>query len=140
MLGAFNMIKITISVEIRPTEDEKKILEALNKLFRVDPNKLTKKKLGLYELLIYESDTLETLEPFVLRVKQRNISTHIRAYLEKNIIGNKTHIFINKQVAVVGKVSLCDSPSECPLGAITIEIEADNLNELLEVVNKLTSN
>ncbi len=134
------MIKIIISVEIRPTEDEKKILGALNKLFRVDPNKLIKKKLGLYDLLIYESNTLETLEIFVLRVKQRNISTHIRAYLEKNIIGNKTHIFINKQAAIIGKVSLCDSPNECPLGAITIEIEANNPNELLEIISKLTGN
>ena len=134
------MVKIIISVEVRPTEDERKIMEALNKLFRVDPNGIRRKKLGLYDLLIYETNDFEALEPFILRVKQRNITTHIRAYLEKNIIGNKTHIFINKQVAIVGRVSLCDAPSECPLGAITIEIETDNLNELMEIINKMTVN
>ena len=132
------MVKITISVEIRPTEDENKILLSLQKLFRVDPSEIKKAKMGVGELMTFETQDISVLEPFILRIKQRNIDTHVKSFLERNIIGNKTHIFINKQVAIVGKVSLCDSPSECPLGAITIEIEANSLEELQKIISQLT--
>ena len=40
------MVEITISVEIRPTEDKDKILFALQRLFRIDPSKTKKSKLN----------------------------------------------------------------------------------------------
>jgi len=130
-------IKLILSVEVNPTEDEEKIINSLSKLFKINPSKIKERKIGNNKMLIYETTDFSHMETFSTKIKQRNIQSHVKAYLERNIIGNKTHLFINKQVAVVGKVSLCDSPDECPLGAIVIEIEAETPDELRDIINAI---
>ncbi len=132
-------LKINISVEVNPTEDDEKIIKALENIFDLDYEHIEKRKELDKVILSIETSNLDTLKKFRSKIKHRNIQTHIKAFLNKNTIGTRTHIYLNKQVAVVGKVSICDSPYECPLGAIILEIEADSLDELENFISWLTS-
>ncbi|MGQ4892665.1 MAG: RNA-binding domain-containing protein [Candidatus Njordarchaeia archaeon] len=133
------MVKILIRAEVYPTEDVDKVMEALHNIFDIDNREIKISEGYDKKILQIETSDLNVLDKFKSRVKHRNIQTHIRVFLERNAIANKTFIYLNKQVATVKKVSLCDSPHECPMGAITLEIEAGSQDELYRVIDWLTS-
>jgi len=132
-------IEIKILVDVKPTEDREKVLNAIKKIFGLDVSFFKVLEQNESEYLEYNTSDISSLDRFKLKIRERNIQAHVRRQLERNLIGNRTTIYLNKQVAAVGKVSLCDNPYECPLGAIQLEIYADTLTELDRVISWLTS-
>ncbi len=132
-------IEIKIIVDLKPTEDKEKILNAIKKIFGLDSSNFRIVKENENEYIEYSSLDLSSLNFFKLKIRERNIQAHVRRQLERNLIGNRTTIYLNKQVATVGKVSLCDNPYECPLGVIQLELYADTITELNRLISWLTS-
>lgn len=133
------MTKIMIRVEKYPTESEEKIIKAVENIFDINRDELKEIKEKEKTIYLYETDNLNVLNKFKARIKHRNIQIHVRAYMQRNILANRTHIYLNKQTATIGKVSICESPYECPLGAILLEIEEENLTALNDIIEWLTT-
>jgi len=132
-------LEIKIIVDIKPTEDKEKILNAIKNIFGIAPSSFEELEPGKNDYLEFSTNDITLLNFFKLKIRERGIQIHVRNQLERNLIGNRTVLYINKQVATVGKVSLCESPYECPLGAIQLEISASTLTELNQVITWLTS-
>jgi len=131
------MFKITVMTKQYPTEDQKKIRQALGTVLAGEINT---KNYGKEVYLYKESKKHKDLERFYELVRQQRILDVARKTLRKGIVGNSTIFFINKQVASVGKVNFCDEEGESPLGPIRIEIEYKDIEQLIDWLTPYTKN
>ncbi|MHA1188344.1 MAG: RNA-binding domain-containing protein [Candidatus Heimdallarchaeota archaeon] len=131
------MFKITVMTKQYPTEDQKKIRQALGTVLAGEINT---KNYGKEVYLYKESKKHKDLERFYELVRQQRILDVARKTLRKGIVGNSTIFFINKQVAFVGKVNFCDEEGESPLGPIRIEIEYKDIEQLIDWLTPYTKN
>ncbi len=123
-------IRVKVTATINPTEDEEKVLKAIKNL--VNQDKIGKmniiKNREKQEILI--EGNLDLLFPLKNKIALRRIQPQARLLLIKNKRDNSSYLLLNKQVAYVNNVSLCESRYESPLGPITIEIICDDSEEL----------
>ncbi len=123
-------MKIRVKTIIHPTEAKEKVLQAVSNIFS---GTLRIRDLGdgYYEV-IGESSTLDSLDKLYDMIRVEQIITAVRSYLQKHSRSGRIKIMIHKQAAYMGKLSLVDSDKESPLGAITITIDTDNIDEVID--------
>jgi len=131
------MTKITIRVEVRPSEDENKVIQAVKNFF--DFESLKEEKESYIKILIMESHTLLSLEKFYHKLREERILDAARKYLFKGLVGNVISFMLNKQAAAVGKISFVDSEKESPLGPIKVEIEHKDPEAVINWLTPKTS-
>ena len=131
------MFKITVMTKQYPTEKQEKIIQALGTILA---GEVKTKNYGKEIYLYKESKKHKDLERFYELVRQQRILDVARKTLRKNIVGNSTIFFINKQVAFVGKINFCDEEGESPLGPIRIEIEYKDIEHLIDWLTPYTKN
>ncbi|BAB65963.1 RNA-binding domain-containing protein [Sulfurisphaera tokodaii] len=131
------MTKIIIEVEVRPSEDENKVLQAIRNLF--DFENLKEEKSGYTKILVAESHTLLSLQKFHRKLREERILDAARKYLTKNLIGNVITFMLNKQAAAVGKISFVDDEKESPLGPIKVTIEYKDPQALIDWLTPKTA-
>jgi predicted RNA binding protein with dsRBD fold (UPF0201 family) len=115
------MPSITLRVKCYPTEDPKKVQQALLKVFP---------ECSLDE---YEGDYVgHTSSPDKFKEIVGNlwIRDAARGVMLRGACGNRTSFTINKQVAFVGKISFIQGTP--PLGGIEVVIEDENLEQLID--------
>ena len=131
------MTKVIIQVEVRPSEDENKVLQAVKNFF--DFESLREERNGYTKILIMESSTLSSLEKFHFKLREERILDAARKYLFKGLVGNVISFMLNKQAAAVGKISFVDSENESPLGPIKVEIEHNDPEAVIDWLAPKTS-
>lgn len=124
-----NEITGTITVEIKPTEDSKKVEEAISNFFNYTSLNTVPKLEKNY--LIAKIEGREGLIKFYERLRQERILNVARKVLIKGLIGNSITFYLNKQVAYVNHISFCEPKNESPLGPIRVEIRCDDANQLI---------
>jgi len=129
------MFKITVMTKQNPTEDPKKIQQALSTVLR---GEMKSKKYGNEIYFYKESKKHRDLDRFYDLVRQQRILDVARKTLRKGIVGNSTIFFVNKQVSYVGKLNFCDEEGESPLGPIRIEIEYQDIEHLIDWLTPFT--
>lgn len=120
------MTSVRISCPVNPSEDEEKVWSAVLSIF---PDTDLTLNDGLLE-------GEATLDKFFKIIRKQKILDVTRAVLIMNVRGNSTRMFLNKQVATVGKVSFADKRPV--LGAIQVDIEDENIMELIDRVAPIT--
>ncbi|MEM0085222.1 MAG: RNA-binding domain-containing protein [Candidatus Methanomethylicia archaeon] len=130
-------MKIIIKSEVKPTEDEEKVRKAILNIINSETIKLIEEN-GV-KTLIAEGDNIEVLSKLRETLRRRRILTTAKAILKRSIMENKIAFYLNKQAAYMGQVSFCEKDGESPLGPITIEISCNNIDEINEAINWLTS-
>ncbi|MEM1549034.1 MAG: RNA-binding domain-containing protein [Candidatus Methanomethylicia archaeon] len=130
-------MKIIIKSEVKPTEDEEKVRKAILNIINSETIKLIEEN-GV-KTLIAEGDNIEVLSKLRETLRRRRILTTAKAILKRSIMENKITFYLNKQAAYMGQVSFCEKDGESPLGPITIEITCNNIDEINEAINWLTS-
>ncbi|MHA1589988.1 MAG: RNA-binding domain-containing protein [Candidatus Njordarchaeales archaeon] len=123
-------IKIKIYCTINPTEDEEKVMKALNNIANLEKAVIIDKRQEDSFIKVSIEGKLDILTKFKRKITHRRLADLIRVMLKKNRVGRRTYLLLNKQVAFVGKISLCETRSESPLGPITIEIIGDKEDEI----------
>lgn len=131
------MTKVIVQVEVRPSEDENKVLQAVRNLF--DFENFREEKIGYNKVLIMESSTIRSLERFYRKLREERILDAARKYLMRGVIGNVISFMLNKQAAAVGKISFVDSEGESPLGPIKVTIEYKDPQILVDWLTPKTS-
>lgn len=111
---------MTLSCPIFPSEDPKKVRDAVNRIF--PGAELTEGDGEIYGPV--------SLDNFSKMIRRQQILDTTRSVLFKGMRDNRTLMRLNKQVATVGKVSFAEPRSI--LGAIEVVIEDDNLEAFID--------
>ena len=125
------MVYVRIEAEVRPTEDPKKVLRALKKLF--DTNFEFVERGEGWGAWVGTCENLECLEPLKNAIRAKGVDTTFRYYLRKLSKGERNVLIfrLNKQAAFVGVPSFAEEDIESPMGAITVEIHSNDVRDVI---------
>ncbi|MFN4133311.1 MAG: RNA-binding domain-containing protein [Candidatus Hadarchaeales archaeon] len=119
-------MRIRVSADVKPTEDEGKVKKAILNLFPL----LELRREG--STIVGESQELSSIQRFRQMLRVLAILDAARAILRRGVEGTKTKFLLNRQAAFVGKLSFTDG--ESPLGPIVVEIEAKDIDRLIDYI------
>jgi len=123
-------LRIRVRAPVKPTEDVDKVKRAVLNVFAGEIVVLDEGG-GYYTVEGY-STSREALAKLYNLIRAEQIEPAFRSYLLRNRKGNTITILLHKQAAFMNRISLIDSDRESPLGAIHVEIETDNPDELID--------
>jgi predicted RNA binding protein with dsRBD fold (UPF0201 family) len=118
-------VDVTAEAIINPTEDEEKVERALRNIFPSGSIQKTTGREGT-PLLVVHGNGLNTLSTLRNLIRQERIRGAARRILLSNLRGQRIRIHLHKQAAYVGRVSFCEPEGESPHGPISIEIQSQN--------------
>ncbi len=116
------MLEVRLRAECNPTEDREKVVRSIQRLF---PDAVISGESVI-------SGVSRSLGEFGEMLRRQRIRDAARAVMRRNMRGNTTSFRLNKQVAVVGKISF--SEESHPLGDIEVEILSDALESVIDTV------
>lgn len=123
-------VEIKVEVEVNPTEDENKVRVAVQRIFGdIDLQSVEK---GEYRRLVGKAEGIESLARFYELLRRERILDAARTVLLRGLLGNKITFYLNKQVAYVGHISFSQPYGESPLGPISVEIQCDDPQSLID--------
>ncbi|NPB00157.1 MAG: hypothetical protein GXO10_02170 [Crenarchaeota archaeon] len=124
-------MKITVWVEIRPSEDVEKVKKAVLNI--VSPTIINFEKIGDRTYLVASAASCRALYKLRELIRRQEIEDSARLVLTRGIVSeNKIVIHVNKQAAYAGHLSFVTEEKESPLGPITIIIETNKLRQLID--------
>jgi uncharacterized protein len=82
--------------------------------------------------LSLEGRDQSSLERFQMILQRDRIRAAARAVLRRSVEGNRIVFFLNKQAAYAGHVSFSAPEGESPLGPISVVVESENLEQLID--------
>jgi len=124
-------MRVEAVVEVRLTEDKKKVLKALENVFT--PVNIREEPSDVGVVLISTCDGYKCLEKLRGAIWRQGIQDAARSVISKGVVGEDTVIFsINKQAAYVGVVSFVTEPGESPLGPITFTVKTSNVRQFID--------
>lgn len=116
------MLEVRLRAECHPTEDRDKVIRSIKRLFPdAEINGVS-----------VVSGVSRSVDEFGELLKRQHIRDAARAVMRRNMRGNATAFRLNKQVAVVGKISF--SEESHPLGDIEVEIASDSLESIIDSI------
>jgi len=124
-------IRIVAEANLNPTEDEAKVKRALLNIF---PDARTVKitKPDGAELIQLSGSNVNFLDTFRRLIKQERIRDTARKVFSARTESHRIMIFLHKQAAFAGHVSFCAPVGESPQGPITIRIESETPESVVD--------
>lgn len=122
---------VTAEAAVEPTEDEKKVERALLKLF---PSGRAEKRAeeDVTVGLVIRGDGLEFLSGLRNLIRQERIRNTARAIFLRSSQDREMRIYLNKQAAFMGRVSFCAPVGESPHGPISVTVESDAMQAVID--------
>jgi len=118
-------LKVRVEAAVKPTEDTAKVERALRKFFPTGQIEKSERPNGSLSLRIQGNgyDSLSTLRSLI---KQERIRSAARAILLRKLRELPLRFYLNKQAAFMGHVSFCEPIGESAHGPITVEIDSED--------------
>ncbi len=124
-------VKVRVEAWLNPSEDASKVMRAvMNVLGGRRTGEVTERVED--RLITVEAAGAQSLLALREQARYRRVMAVLRRLLLENRVGNRTHVYINKQAAYVGLISFVESEEESPLGPIVLRLESDDLDSLIE--------
>ncbi len=124
-------MKITVWVEVRPSEDVEKVKKAVLNI--LSPTIINFEKIGDKTYLVASAASCRALYKLRELIRKQEIEDSARLVLTRGIVSeNKIVIHVNKQAAYAGHLSFVTEEKESPLGPITIIIETNRIRQLID--------
>jgi len=117
-----SMVSVQITCPIYPSEDPEKVKEAILNIFPGASLEMDDRGVR------GEAD----MDRFYKLIRKQKILDSTRSMMFKGIRGNKITLHLNKQVAVVGKISFTEPRTI--LGTITVTMESDEPELLIDSI------
>ena len=124
-------VNVTAEAAVEPTEDEKKVERALLKLFPPGHVEKRVEKGDTIALSVHGTD-LNFLVGLRNLIRQERIRNTARAIFLRSARERVLRIYLNKQAAFMGRVSFCAPFGESPHGPISIEVESDDMQTIVD--------
>jgi predicted RNA binding protein with dsRBD fold (UPF0201 family) len=118
--------KIDAFCEVNPSEDPQKIQQLISNV------------LGDVEFNIAESSIkasskqTDSLSKIHESIQNHSSSRVYWRFLNNNLDGNETWLYLNKQAALANSIALCEHANESPLGPLKIIIRSKNIERIIE--------
>ncbi|XES78358.1 MAG: RNA-binding domain-containing protein [Candidatus Bathyarchaeia archaeon] len=122
--------KMSIEVDVNPTESEEKVKKAVWNLFGDVPTELKPASKG--SILTAEAKGIEPLGTFRNVLSRDKIRDASRKALFHGLRGDTFTFYLNKQVAYAGHVSFCEADAESPLGPIKVTVQSSDPQQLVD--------
>lgn len=122
-------MKIKVFAYVKPTEDTDKVRKAIENIYSGELIAIEEDK-DMFRIEGFSND-IKSLSKLRDLISTKQIIPATRNYLLRKTRGNTITLILHKQAAFMKNISLIDSDKESPLGAIWIEIEADNVEEVV---------
>jgi len=124
-------VDVTAEAAVEPTEDEKKVERALLKVF---PSSRVEKRTdqGNTVALLVHGTGLEFLAALRNLIRQERIRNTARAIFLRSAHETVLRIHLNKQAAFMGRISFCAPIGESPHGPISIKVESDTMQTVVD--------
>lgn len=123
------MSLVVVRARIFPTEDREKVRQAMLNLF---PGGEVQEEEDEMQL------STDDLSRFKERIRSLRILDAVRSMLRRGMKDGESTIFLNKQVAFVGKVS--EVEGIVPLGALEVTFRSSDIERLIDEVAPMTVN
>tara|TARA_Y100000590_G_scaffold414666_1_gene511748 strand:- start:775 stop:1158 length:384 start_codon:yes stop_codon:yes gene_type:complete len=121
---------IEIFCQINPSEDPKKVEQAINNIF-------PSLELQISETEIIGSTTqISILSPISKSIHEKNVKSAYQRILKRNSDESSTWFYLNKQAAFVETVALCSEANESSLGPIKVILRSNDINA---TINSITN-
>jgi predicted RNA binding protein with dsRBD fold (UPF0201 family) len=117
-------LKLRVEAEIRPTEDQTKVEAAVKNIFPTLELRIDEKS------LVGESTEVLALDRLHHLLRVQMILDSARSVMHRGKHDNIIRFMLNKQVAMVGKLSFTEG--ESPLGPIVVILEATDIDRLVD--------
>jgi len=124
-------LDVTAEAAVEPTEDEKKVERTLLKVFpsgRIEKRTDQGNVVGLF----VHGSSLEFLATLRNLIRQDRIRSTARVIFLRSAQENVLRIHLNKQAAFMGRVSFCAPVGESPHGPISIKVESDAMQTVVD--------
>ena len=118
--------KIEMFCPVNPSEDPKKIQKAILNIFPYSTIKTEN------FLLSSQSNELKSLEKIYETIHTKQSQKIYRRNLEKNLEGDTSWFYLNKQAAFVEKIAICEEADESPLGPIKVILTSSNIDRIID--------
>lgn len=122
-------IEITVEAPLYHSEDEEKVRKAIENIFL---NVEVTKEAGKPTNLIAVGKGAKTLHIVYQQLRARQVLGVARRLLLEHVTDDSTWLYLNKQAAFVGIVSICEEWGESPLGPIKITIKCQQMKEFID--------
>jgi predicted RNA binding protein with dsRBD fold (UPF0201 family) len=122
-------IKVSVSVEIRPSESSEKVKKAVSNLL---PTMCLQPANNDARLLVSESSDFNCLSALYQQIRARQTAGVFRRLYMLHLIGEQSWLYFHKQAAYVGVANVCEDYSESPLGPIKITFWCPDSDALLK--------
>jgi predicted RNA binding protein with dsRBD fold (UPF0201 family) len=122
--------RVRVEIPVKPTED----LSILTKMLRyiIEPDEVLLEESGIERVLIAKSRCLSSLSRLRNSLRRERILDAARKSIRINEREEKIEFLIHKQALAANRISLVDSETESPLGAVRIIIYHPNPRKVLE--------
>ena len=118
--------KIEMFCSVNPSEDQKKIKQAISNIF---PN--SKIKNENYSISAQSKD-LNSFEKIYETIYSKQSQKIYRRNLENNLENDSTWFYLNKQAAFVEEIAICEEAEESPLGPIKVVLTSPDIDGILD--------
>ncbi len=116
---------------VNPTEDETKVERALRNMFPSASIERTSEADDVVRLTVRGED-LEFLSNLRNLIRRERIRNAARSILHSRTLGQRMRFYLNKQAAFAGRISFCEAFRESPHGPISVEIESDDAQLVID--------
>lgn len=118
--------KVEAFCEVNPSEDPQKIQQLIS-------NVLDDVEFDITESSIKASSKqIESLSKIHESIQNHSSRRIYWRFLNNNLDGNETWLYLNKQAAFANSVALCEHANESPLGPVKIIIRSKNIERIIE--------
>ncbi len=83
-------------------------------------------------LLSSQSNELKSLEKIYETIHSKQSQKIYRRNLEKNLEGDTSWFYLNKQAAFVEKIAICEKSDESPLGPIKVILTSSYIDRIID--------
>ena len=111
---------------INPSEDPKKVEQAITNILVDVDVKITKESLHV------TSTSLKSLQKIYEAINSHHSKNAYRRHLNQNMSDESSWFYLNKQAAFANSVALCSESEESPLGPIKIVLNSKNIQAVIE--------
>lgn len=123
-------MRIRVEAEVYPTESREKVIKAVKNIF---PSiELSCEAVGEIEVVHGDVQDMSALENLKNMLKARRIRAAARSILKQSVKEGRLVFYMNKQAAYAGHASFTEPFVESPLPPIKVEIEAEDLDNVIE--------
>ncbi|MEM2949520.1 MAG: RNA-binding domain-containing protein [Nitrososphaeria archaeon] len=122
-------VRVRVYAKVEPFEDPRKVELAIkNVVGNVGPKNAKIEE----DYILYEFDDERSLYFIYSKIRDRQVVSAVKRLLLLNKVDSSTKLMLNRQVAYIGNIVVCEEEGESPLGPIFVEIESPQIDNVIE--------